>query len=286
MKLKELMVILLLGCVALLACGQQAEELPAAPPGYDWSVYEKIILSDDLLEISGIAFAPGRYDTIYAQQDEEGEIFKVGLPSGKYKRVNFGDGGDYEDIAIRADTLLLLESDGSFYGFKLDSLNEKKAKPFGYYEKILPGGEYEGLFADIVTGSYYALCKSCKSDKKNKQITIYELQWHNDSLLVTRNHVIPTAELTAAGGKKKAAFEPSALAKHPVTGDWYIVSSVNKMLAVVNQQWQVKATYPLSRKLLGQPEGIAFDNSGNMFISSEGDELQAGRILKFAYKKP
>ncbi len=285
MKLKELIVFLLLGCVALLACGQQAEEAPAAPPGYDWSVYEKIILSDDLLEISGMAFAPGRYDTLYAQQDEEGAIFKVGLPSGKYKRVNFGDAGDYEDIAIRADTLLLLESDGSFYGFKLDSLNEKKASPFGYYEKILPKGEYEGLFADIRTGSYYALCKSCKSDKKNKQVTVYQLQWHNDSLMVTGNYVINTTELITAGGKKKAAFEPSALARHPVTREWYIVSSVNKMLVVVSEQWQVKAAYPLSRKLLGQPEGIAFDGSGNMYISSEGDELQAGRILKFAYKK-
>lgn len=286
MKRKEILVFILLGCLTLLACGQPAVETPEAPPGYDWSVYDKIILGDDLLEISGIAFAPGRYDTLYAQQDEEGAIFKVGLPGGKYKRVNFGDGGDYEDIAIHADTLLLLESDGSFYGFKLDSLTGKKTKPFGYYEKVLPKGEYEGLFADVVTGSYYALCKSCKADKKNKQASVYQLQWQNDSLMVTGNHMINTADLYAAGGKKKAAFEPSALARHPVTGEWYIVSSVNKMLAVVNQQWQIKATYPLGRKLLGQPEGIAFDHAGNMYISSEGDELQAGRILKFAYKKP
>ncbi|MCH5717938.1 SdiA-regulated domain-containing protein [Niabella hibiscisoli] len=103
---------------------------------------------------------------------------------------------------------------------------------------------------------------------------------------MTGHHTINVGEIIEASGKKKVAFEPSALARHPLTGEWYIVSSVNKMLAVINEQWQVKATYPLSRKLLAQPEGIAFDGTGNMYISSEGDELQAGRILKFAYKKP
>lgn len=286
MKRKELIVLLLLAYFTLLACGQPVKEVPPAPPGYDWGVYDKIILSDDLLEISGIAFAPGRFDTLYAQQDEEGAIFRVGLPSGKYKRIDFGDAGDYEDIAILRDTMLLLESEGSFYGFRLDSLTAKRAKPFRYYEKVLPKGEYEGLFADALTGSYYALCKSCKGDKKNKQATVYELHWNKDSLIIAGQYAIDVTEIMAASGKKKIAFEPSALARHPLTGEWYIVSSVNKMLVVANRQWQVTASYPLSRKLLVQPEGIAFDGAGNMYISSEGDELQAGRILKFGYKKP
>ncbi|HTG56102.1 MAG TPA: SdiA-regulated domain-containing protein, partial [Niabella sp.] len=144
----------------------------------------------------------------------------------------------------------------------------------------------EGLFADALTGSYYALCKSCKGDKKNKQVTVYQLKWSQDSLVVAGHHTINMSAIMEASGKKKVAFEPSALARHPVTGNWYIVSSVNKMLVTANRQWEVTATYPLSRKLLGQPEGIAFDGAGNLYISSEGDELLAGRILKFAYKKP
>ncbi|MCH5684517.1 hypothetical protein LWM68_09720 [Niabella sp. W65] len=169
MKRKELIVLLLLAYFTLLACGQPVKKCRRRRLVMI-GVYDKIILSDDLLEISGIAFAPGRFDTLYAQQDEEGAIFRVGLPSGKYKRVDFGDAGDYEDIAILRDTMLLLESEGSFYGFRLDSLTAKRAKPFRYYEKVLPKGEYEGLFADALTGSYYALCKSCKGDKKTNRL--------------------------------------------------------------------------------------------------------------------
>lgn len=286
MKRQFVMIFLWWGCLTLLACGQQGRETGVAPAGYDWSAYEKVLLPDGLLEISGIAFEQGRFDTLYTQQDEDGALFKVALSSGKYKRVDFGEPGDYEDLAILADTLLMLESDGSFYAFTLDSLRQKKVKPFRYYEKILPKGEYEGLFADVSTGSYYALCKSCKGDKKSRYTTVYQLQWLNDSLRVAGSHVINTAGIMDADGKKKTAFQPAALARHPFTGEWFIISSVNKMLVILHQNWQVKAVYPLSRKLLLQPEGIAFDSAANMYISSEGDELQAGRILKFAYKKP
>ncbi|RYZ91706.1 MAG: SdiA-regulated family protein, partial [Sphingobacteriaceae bacterium] len=84
--------------------------------------------------------------------------------------------------------------------------------------------------------------------------------------------------------KKKTKFAPSALAKNPRTGEWYIVSSVNKLLVVADANWKVKQTYPLSVSIFPQPEGIAFDKSNNLYISNEGN-LGNGNILKFVYKK-
>ena len=270
--------------MTLLACGQQTKEKQSAPPGYDWSAFEKILVADDLLEISGITFAPGQSDTLYAHQDEEAALFKVGVPSGKYKRIDFGDTGDFEDIAIKSDTILLLESKGSFYGLLLDSLGSNVTTPFATWKKILPKGEYEGLFADPGSNSYYVLCKSCKGDKKSNQVTVYQLHMSADSLIVAGSHNIDVSKTVEQSEKKKSSFQPSAIARHPVTKEIYMISSINKMLVVLDNQWQIKSSYPLERQYLLQPEGLAFDSAGNMYISSEGDELQAGRILKFAYK--
>jgi hypothetical protein len=270
-------------CVSIIvACGNKSENTATSPPGYDLSVFEKILLPDVLLEVSGIAFAPGKFDSIYVNQDEDGIIFKVELASEKYHTSDFGIPGDFEDIAIQNDTLLVLQSDGSFYGFTLSDLHNRRSQPFAIYKKILPKGEYEGLFADSLTGSYYAMCKSCKGDKKNKQLSIYQLQFINGELTPVKKHIMSTEKILEYANNN-IAFQPSALARHPLTQDFYIISSINKSLIVVNNNWEVSGIYPLDRKTLMQPEGLAFDKYGNMYISSEGDELQSARILKFHY---
>lgn len=80
-------------------------------------------------------------------------------------------------------------------------------------------------------------------------------------------------------------FRPSALAKNPKTNEWYILSSTNKLLVVADANWKVKTVYPLDLSLFLQPEGIAFDNQNNLYISNEGDKTSKGTVLKFNYKK-
>jgi uncharacterized protein YjiK len=47
----------------------------------------------------------------------------------------------------------------------------------------------------------------------------------------------------------------------------------------------VKEVYPLNPALFRQPEGIAFDNENNLYISNEGDDISKGNVLKFVFKK-
>ena len=49
--------------------------------------------------------------------------------------------------------------------------------------------------------------------------------------------------------------------------------------------WKVKNAFPLSTNTFTQPEGLAFDKAGNMYISDEGDDLADGNIMKFSRKK-
>ena len=78
-------------------------------------------------------------------------------------------------------------------------------------------------------------------------------------------------------------FHPSCVARHPLTREWYIISSVNKVLIVLDERWKVKGMYALDPELFKQPEGLAFDRRGNMYISNEGGKGNAN-VLLFPYK--
>jgi len=56
-------------------------------------------------------------------------------------------------------------------------------------------------------------------------------------------------------------------------------------LVITNSKWQVEDAVSLSSNVFTQPEGIAFDKDGNMYISNEGDDLSDGNILKFVRQK-
>jgi uncharacterized protein YjiK len=80
--------------------------------------------------------------------------------------------------------------------------------------------------------------------------------------------------------EKRINFRPSGIAWHPIQDKYYVLAHVGKILLVVNKQGEIEASYPISPRLLGQPEGICFAPNGDMFISSEG-EGDKGYILKF-----
>jgi DNA-binding beta-propeller fold protein YncE len=84
--------------------------------------------------------------------------------------------------------------------------------------------------------------------------------------------------------KKKGKFQPSCIAKHPLTNEWYIISSASKALLILNEEWKVKDHYLLDPSIFRQPEGLAFDAKGNMYVSNEG-KLGKPNILLFSYKQ-
>jgi DNA-binding beta-propeller fold protein YncE len=84
-------------------------------------------------------------------------------------------------------------------------------------------------------------------------------------------------------GEKKINFHPSALARNPRTNQWYIITSINKLLVVTDNTWKVTAAYKLNPAIYVQPEGITFDKDNNLYISNEGGDLHSGNILKIKW---
>ncbi|WP_199136646.1 SdiA-regulated domain-containing protein [Pedobacter sp. ASV12] len=270
-----------------LSCAQTKSKGPASPPGYDLSKPQKYNMPDVLQEISGIAFNKGDNKMVYAEQDEEGKIFRLPLGTKNESATKFAGKGDYEDIAISQGWAILLKSNGHLYTFPLSETQKPEAANVQKLENMLPKGEYEGMFANQATGDLYVLCKDCKTDRGKKQASgyIFSLQ-KNGTVKPKGTFVVDASQIDKLSGKKKGAFHPSALAMNLQTNEWYIVSSVNKALIVTDAKWKIKNVYHLSSNIFNQPEGIAFDKDNNLYISNEGSETQQGNILRFDYKKP
>jgi hypothetical protein len=286
--MKKLKSIIAAACVSLamlagFACTEK--KTYNSPPGYDLNNPAKYNMTDALTEVSGITFRNGKADTIYAEQDEEGKVyyFKLG-DKENIKYTRFGKSGDYEDLAILGNQVIVLKSNGTLHIFPFNQMRTEEAANVQEIKGLLPKGEYESLYADAKTNQLYVLCKNCDEDK-SKIASGYIFKLGNGKITPAGQFSIDTKPIETQVDKKKFAFRPSAFAKNPRTNEWYIVASINKLLVVTDAAFKVKGVYPLNPSFFLQPEGIAFDNQNNLYISNEGDEITPGNVHKFSFKK-
>lgn len=250
---------------------------------YDLTNPEKFNMPESLFEISGITFNKGKGDTIYAIQDEEGKLFRLAWHVKLQQHTKFSKKGDYEDLAIVRDEVFVLKSNGMLYSFPVSEAKFEEPLKVDEIKKVLPKGEYEGMYGDEKSGNLYIICKNCPQDNSKNSVSGYIIN-PADTTKSTGSFSIDVDEIKAINGKVERGFRPSALALNPITNEWYIVSAVNKLLVVTDNQWKVKHAFPLSGNIFTQPEGIAFDTAGNLYISDEGDDFADGNILKFVRK--
>jgi hypothetical protein len=247
------------------------------PEGYDFSRPERIFMKEDLLEISGITFHHDNIDSAFAVNDEQGKVYRFKSLKKKPDFVRFGKQGDYEDIAAYKRFVFVLRSDGQLFSFSLDSIRDKEVTS-RRWKDLLPKGEYEGMFIHEAESKLYVLCKACEKEKK--YISGFEFDLVGDSVHLVNTFSIDTRDLREKYGMKWG-FRPSALAWNKSTREWYIISSVNKMLLITDSGWDIKKEYELNPKVFIQPEGIAFDANRNLYVSNEGNETRNGNVVRF-----
>lgn len=277
-------ILILMAGLTVLSCGNPKNKY-TSPEGYDFTKADKFNMPSSLLEISGIAFNEGNSDIVYSVQDEDGKLFRQQWDVKKQKHTKFAPNDDFEDLSIMHQKVFILNSNGSVYSFPLSESLKKETKQAKEAKRIVPKGEYEGLFADAENNKIYIMCKSCPVDKKAKTATGYIFDYDStaDSLISIDSFKLDLKQLKALNSKLKTSFSASALARNPKTNEWYILSSANKLLLVTDAAWNIKAAHRLNSSVFNQPEGIAFDSAQNLFISNEGDEVTDGNILKFKY---
>ncbi|OPZ97934.1 MAG: hypothetical protein BWY72_01045 [Bacteroidetes bacterium ADurb.Bin416] len=227
-------------------------------------------LPELLREVSGIARDTD--GTLLCVQDELGVVFRFDPKKERLQGMyRFADVGDFEDIAINGQKAYVLRSDGAVFTFDTNDYDGTVTQTI----VPLPSMNMEGLFLHSSGKELLFASKEDKVGGTGWQRAIYSQRLKKgarpvevlsiDQLALNDN----LAKAFPAMKGKQLQLNPSALAIHPLTGDWYVLSATNRLLAVYSQG-QLMSVYPLPAEVYYKPEGMTFCPNGDLYLSSEG----------------
>ncbi len=240
---------------------------------FDFDNPEVVKLPKKLTEISGLA-GWKEDGQLLAVQDEDGLFFIIDAGTGDITDAfKFGKDRDYEGITHDGNTIYVLERDGDLHLIEYKPGTEeydarKLETDFSYRN------DTEGVVYEAKTNSLLIVPKE---DELSPDLGTYQRGIYRYHLETGITDATPayTLDLKAIGkavyGKEKPYFlKPSGIAIDPLTEDVYVIASVGKILVVLDREGELKHIEILREKIFKQPEGITFDQSGNLYLSSEG----------------
>jgi uncharacterized protein YjiK len=244
---------------------------------------ENYTLPKALEEVSGLTYY--KNDQLLCVQDEEAVVHVFDTKKKKVVHdFGFGGFGDFEGIEYVNGEVYVLESNGNLFRFEppanTDPIEMEVVRTVRRTRTDLPKKtEVEGLGYDPKTKRLLIAVKSGGGPSSDKAVYSFDLL----NKAVFKDMSLNDEQLDGAGINPKT-YKPSGIAVHPITGEWYILTSVGKRLLITNRQARILYSEPLDPKQFRQPEGICFAPNGDLFIASEGNGKK-GYILKFGYKK-
>ncbi|MBR9999459.1 MAG: SdiA-regulated domain-containing protein [Cyclobacteriaceae bacterium] len=246
---------------------------------------EKFILPGRLEEISGLDYLGDHI--LLCIEDENGILYFYNTKEKKVTReIKFAGSGDYEGVTHIGNTAYVIRSDGVLYKFPIDRDNDSDAEKIE--TPFRASNEIEGLTVGHDKNELYLACKENPAIENNKAEgrAVYAFDLTNRKPK-TQPIIQMTSEFFGEAMKNMnlkpshfMPYKPSGITIHPISGDAFILGSVGKLLIVLNKKGKIIDAAPLSRKIYFQPEGICFDESGKLYISSEGGGKD-GYILAF-----
>jgi len=257
------------------ACGGEAQ----APPVVAETSFQQWSLPDPLREISGLALTQD--ERLLAVADEEAIVYEIDYEAGRLiKSFALGrpvERGDFEGIAVLADRIWLMTSDGDLYSAAEGENGEQVD-----FERVETGigreCELEGL-ASIPSPPTLLLL--CKEGRKRKKLRVH--RWAPGEG-VTGEIELPEKSMEAATGTGK--IRPSGLEIEPTTGDWIIVAAGQRAVFRVAPDGEFRGVIMrLEADRHRQAEGIAITADGRLLIADEGGRGRARLAVYPAYDK-
>lgn len=266
-----------------IGCTTQQKRIEESPKGYNLNAPFVLKLPPALDEISGIVYYP-KDKSILAINDEVGWLYKIHLKEDPdIQKWKYFNGADFEDLVLSDSIFYVLESNGNIIRFKFIRPDSVKTNEFIF---PAPGkNEFEILYHHPRENKLILLCKDCEIDNKNS-LTAFSFDLDRMAYSSAPAFVIDIRKIEDLLDEKRLRYKPSAAAIHPVTGELYIISSINKVLVIADVNGIPKKVYKINPRLFKQPEGLTFTTKGDLIISNESADIGAANILFFKYKSP
>ena len=236
---------------------------------------QKFKLPNKLDEISGISFWDA--NTLACVQDEEGKIFFYNLQEEQITDTQrFAKDGDFEDVEVVNGLIYALRSDGRIY--EIDPQNNWEKRKFE--TPLSEGNDTEGLCYDSQSNKLLIGCKEASGIRQHIQDAKGVYAFDLSSLSLDEKPFFMISEIATSNiAQKEVVFKPSGIAFHPQTHDLYVISTVGKILIVLDAAGAIKHIQSLDTKDFKQPEGICFDKDGTLYISNEGKGGKANILM-------
>ena len=222
-------------------------------------------LPPELLEISGLATIDST--RLAAVQDERGVIYVLDRETAQIlSEGRFRGNGDYEGIEVVDDFAWMLRSDGFLYS--AEEIVQPDTESARYDLDLHANCDAEGLALDERAHRLLIVCKENPGRGLGRSRAIYAFDLLTLRRFEAPVYLIDRQQLDVHGN----LFKPSALAIHPRSGYVYVLSSVRKMLIVIDPDHpgQIREMRALPERLFPQPEGLTFFPDGTLFIANEG----------------
>lgn len=237
------------------------------------AIIKKWDLPAELKEISGLSYVDN--ERLGCVQDESGTIYMYNTSKNEIeKKIPFGKKGDYEGLAVKGDTVYVVRADGKL--FEVDIRKPDKPAIKEYSTSLTVKHNVEGLCYDKARNRLLLAIKDEEPGKPSyKGIYAFDLSKHKfidePVLKIDLEH-----QLLKTGQKKPVM--PSGISVHPKSNEIFITDGPQARLLVLTKEGEVKQLLDLGDQF-SQPEGITFNDDGQMYISNEGTK-GVGNIIQ------
>jgi uncharacterized protein YjiK len=262
--------------ILLLTCCKGNKRFPDSEM-YDYSHPTVIKLPEALDEISGIAYYP-KDTSVFAIVDEDGMLFKIPImhPTA-IKQWRFDKKRDYEDVVLHDSIFYVLVSNGDIekVQFNGDVITTKKSD---FSTRSKKANEFESLYYNPEINKLVMVCKACEDDTKKT----FSMFTHGVSDTINDYNPYMTIDAVPIAkklGAEKMHVKASAAGINPVTGDLFVLSSVNDIMVILSKKGELRDVIKLDPGIYKQAEGLAFTPQGDMIISNEYAETGFATLL-------